>query len=126
LGTPSLSFAEVGPLTEGSTANTAHIAEIKAKSARTPSDHGNPPLRAVFETAFGLPKSIGTLDLDQQVKAFRDGAERRFGTADFAQFNQPDRIEDLIRSFTLRSDATSAPSPLTRGFAALTLLQAAL
>lgn len=87
---------------------------------------GNPPLRAVFETAFSLPKSIGTLDLDQQLKAFRDGAERRFGTADFAQFNQPDRIEDLIRSFTLRSDTTSAPSPLTRGFAALTLLQAAL
>lgn len=85
---------------------------------------GNPPLRAVFETAFGLPKSIGTLDLDLQLNAFRTGAERRFGSSDFAQFTDPDRIEDLIRSFTLRSEASVGPSPLTRGFAALTLLQA--
>lgn len=87
---------------------------------------GNPPLRAVFETAFGLPKSIGTLDLDQQLAAFRTGAERRFGSADFAQFGQPSRIEDLIRSFTLRSEAASLPSPLTRGIVALSLLQASI
>lgn len=87
---------------------------------------GNPPLRAVFETAFGLPKSIGTLDLDQQLTAFRTGAERRFGSGDFAQFTQAERVEDLIRSFTLRAEGTNLPSPLTRGFAALTLLQAAI
>ncbi|WP_297615169.1 DUF1217 domain-containing protein [uncultured Roseicyclus sp.] len=87
---------------------------------------GNPPLRAVFETAFDLPKSVGTLDLDQQLKAFRNGAERRFGSSEFAQFSDPDRINDLIRGFTLRSEASFGPSPLTRGFAALTLLQAAL
>lgn len=87
---------------------------------------GNPPLRAVFETAFGLPKSVGTLDLDLQLNAFRTGAERRFGSSDFAQFTDPNRIEDLIRSFTLRSEASLGPSPLTRGFAALTLLQSSL
>lgn len=84
---------------------------------------GNRPLRAVFETAFGLPKSLGTLDLDLQVNAFRAGAARRFGTADFAQFKNPARVEELIRSFTLRSETTMGPSPLTRGFSALTLLQ---
>lgn len=84
---------------------------------------GNPPLRKLFETAFGLPNSIGTLDLDQQLTAFRTGAERRLGSPDFAQFTNPDRIEDLIRSFTLRAEASSGPSPTTRGFAALTLLQ---
>lgn len=87
---------------------------------------GNPPLRRVFETAFDLPKSIGTLDLDLQLNAFRAGAERRFGTSDFTQFSNEGRIEDLIRSFTLRSEASSGPSPLTRGFSALTLLQSAL
>jgi hypothetical protein len=87
---------------------------------------GNPPLRAVFETAFGLPRSIGTLDLDQQLSAFRDGAERRFGSSDFAQFTQAERVEDLIRIFTLRSEAALAPAPLTRGFVALSLLQSAL
>jgi hypothetical protein len=86
---------------------------------------GNPPLRAVFETAFSLPASIGTIDLDLQLKAFRRGAERVLGSSSFSQFRDADRIEGVIRAFTLRSEATAGPSPLTRGFAALTLLQAA-
>lgn len=85
---------------------------------------GNPPLRKVFETALGLPASIGTLDLDLQIKAFRDGARRLSGSADFAQFTDPARVEGLIRSFTLRSEAASGPSPLTPGYSALILLGA--
>lgn len=84
---------------------------------------GNPPLRRVFETAFGLPKSIGTLDLDLQVRAFRAGAERLTGESALAQFTDPDRVEAVIRSFTLRTEAAAGPSPLTPGFAALTLLR---
>jgi hypothetical protein len=87
---------------------------------------GNPPLRKVFETAFGLPASIGTLDLDQQLKAFRNGADRLFGSSEFAQFADPDRLEGVIRAFTFRAEAAAGPSPLTPGYAALTLLQSAL
>lgn len=85
---------------------------------------GNPPLRRVFETAFGLPASIGTLDLDLQLRAFRNGAERLTGESDFAQFTAPERVEAVIRGFTLRTEAAAGPSPLTPGFAALTLLRA--
>jgi len=84
---------------------------------------GNPPLRKVFETAFGLPSSIGTVDLDQQVDAFRIGAERVTGTPDFAAFRDPDKVEDLIRAFTIRAQIANGPSPFTPGIAALTLLQ---
>jgi hypothetical protein len=84
---------------------------------------GNPPLRRVFETAFGLPKAVGTLDLDLQLRAFRAGAERLTGESGFAQFTEPDRVEALIRRFTLRTEAAAGPSPLTPGFAALTLLR---
>ena len=45
-GRLSLRMAEAGLLTEGSTAYTAHIAETKANSASTPSDHGSVPLVA--------------------------------------------------------------------------------
>ena len=107
--------------------------ELPALAARGLSDTtawlsvlGNPPLRAVFETAFGLPASIGTLDLDLQVRAFRAGADRLFGTSDFAQFTDPDRVEGLIRAFTFRAEAAAGPSPLTPGFAALTLLRGGL
>lgn len=84
---------------------------------------GNPPLRRVVETAFGLPGAIGTLDLDRQLRAFRDGAERVLGTSDFTTFSDPDRVEDLIRRFTLRAEAARGPSPMTPGAAALMLLQ---
>ena len=87
---------------------------------------GNPPLRRVFETAFGLPQAVGTLDIDLQLREFRAGAERRLGSSDFTQFRDPDRIEQLVRDFTLRAEAAAGPSPLTPGFAALTLLQGAV
>lgn len=84
---------------------------------------GTPPLRALFETAFGLPKAVGTLDLDLQLRAFRGGAERVLGTSDFTTFSDPGQVEALIRRFTLRSEAAAGPSPLTPGFAALVLLR---
>ena len=33
---------------------------------------GTPPLRAVFESAFGLPPQTGALDLDRQLEIFQD------------------------------------------------------
>ena len=87
---------------------------------------GNPPLRSVFETAFGLPASIGALDLDQQVDAFRDGAERVLGHDEIARFGDSEAVEDLIGAFTLRAQLASGPSPLTPGVTALTLLQNAI
>ena len=38
-----------------------------------------PPLRTVFESAFGLPPSIGTLDIDRQLELFKDRARAAFG-----------------------------------------------
>jgi hypothetical protein len=52
---------------------------------------GNPPLRRVFETALGLPASIGTLDLDRQIEEFRDAADRILGFSDISRFSEPRR-----------------------------------
>jgi hypothetical protein len=84
---------------------------------------GNPPLRKVFETAFGLPTSIGTLDLDQQLGAFREGAQRVLGTSTFKDLKDPARVDELVRAFTLRNQIAAGPSTLTPGAAALVLLQ---
>lgn len=71
---------------------------------------GNPPLRAVFETALGLPKSFGALDIDKQLGQFQSRAQAVFGTARVDGFADPARQEKLVRLFLLRSDtqATSA------------------
>ena len=84
---------------------------------------GNPPLRAVFETALALPAGVGALDLDQQVFEFRKGAERVLGNSEVSQFSEPQAVEDLMRSFTLQAQIAAGPSSFTPGATALVLLQ---
>lgn len=88
---------------------------------------GTPPLRKVFETAFGLPTAFGALDIDRQHETLRDKARDMFGAEGIGQFTNPERVEDLIRRFLLRADIAAATGPmLTSGAAtALTLLQSA-
>lgn len=64
---------------------------------------GTPPLRQVFETAFGLPKSFGTLDVDQQLGILQDKASAAFGDASVAQFADPEAREGLTRLYLARA-----------------------
>lgn len=82
---------------------------------------GQPPVRAVFEAALNLPASIGALDLDQQLTAFRDKASARFGDGEVAQFADPEKRAELVRLFLLQSDTSGLTG--AGQSAALTLLQ---
>lgn len=84
---------------------------------------GNTALRQVFETAFSLPSTIGAVDLDQQLDAFRKGAERVLGSSEFSALTDPNLVEDLVHAFTLQSQIAAGPSAFTRGASAVTLLQ---
>ncbi|MDB5659320.1 MAG: Flagellar protein [Cypionkella sp.] len=66
---------------------------------------GNTPLRTVFEKALGLPSSIGVLDLDQQLGAFKAKAKAQLGTDAVADFADPTKLEGLVRRFLVRSEA---------------------
>lgn len=87
--------------------------ELSAIAAKTSSSEdakwytilGSEPLRKVFEKALGLPSSIGALDLDQQLVAFKDKAARQLGSNTMAQFADPQKVEALVRRFLLRSEA---------------------
>ena len=70
---------------------------------------GNPPLRQVFETALGLPRAFGALDIDRQLAVFREKTDRALGDGEIAQFADRGRREDLIRLFLLRSEMRAAP-----------------
>lgn len=85
----------------------------------------SPPLRAVFETAFGIPKSVGTIDLDQQLTIFKDRAERHFGTSKLSDFADPEKLTGLRNRFLLYSDLESFSTSMTSpGSVALALLSA--
>ncbi len=83
-----------------------------------------PPLRAVFERAFGLPKSVGALDIDRQLEIFRQRAESRLGTADIREIATTEGMEKLRRLFLASSDLSGFSLVSARGSAALALLTA--
>ncbi len=86
---------------------------------------GNPPVRRLFETAFGLPAGFAAVDLDAQVATMREKARAAFGDDRIAAFAEPARMEALVRRFLFRAEAaagTLAPGPAAN---ALFLLRAA-
>lgn len=84
---------------------------------------GSEPLRQVFETAFNLPEAFGSLDLDQQLKTFKEKAQSVFGDSGIKQFASEEKQNELTRLFLLRADIQSLGTGLTSSQAALTLLQ---
>ncbi|MFT6424479.1 MAG: hypothetical protein ACJAXG_000852 [Celeribacter sp.] len=65
---------------------------------------GNTAVRTVFETALGLPSSIGSLDLDQQLTSFREKTEQYFGNSEVSQFADADKRDELVRLYLVRNE----------------------
>lgn len=84
---------------------------------------GNPPLRRIFEKAFGLPTSFGAIDIDKQVETLRDRTKSAFGSDELKQFSDPVALEKLVRRFLIRSEVDANSAALSSGQVALNLLQ---
>jgi len=99
------------------------VAQDTTENGRWFSVMGKPPVREVFEKALGLPSSIGALDLDLQLRGFRDKLSARFGDGEIGQFSDPDKREELIRSFLAQTQLEGNVQDFSGNSAALTLLQ---
>lgn len=84
---------------------------------------GTPPLRSVFETAFGLPAGFGQLDIDRQLEIFREAAKDKLGIGSVDDFADEALREKLVETYLLR-DQIKAFEAQTPQSIALTLLQA--
>ena len=82
------------------------------------------PLRVVFEGAFGLPKAVGALDIDQQLSIFKQKSEAYFGTESPKALADPEKREALTRLFFARADMQSSAASYSSAAVALSLLQA--
>ncbi|RPE64635.1 uncharacterized protein DUF1217 [Pacificibacter maritimus] len=83
---------------------------------------GNSAVRSVFETALGLPSSVGSLDLDQQLSEFRDKTSRYFDDSEVSQFADKSKREELVRLFLVRSEVAAGSvgaSPLENALSLL-------
>ena len=84
---------------------------------------GNKPLRTVFETAFGLPESFGALDLDRQLDEFQARSQQVLGTSELSDIGSPGTLDELIRTFLVRREASTFSPQISAAQTALTLLQ---
>ncbi|MDM7458455.1 MAG: DUF1217 domain-containing protein [Paracoccus sp. (in: a-proteobacteria)] len=84
---------------------------------------GNPPLRKVFEVAFGFSESFGKLPVERQNAEFIRAAERMFGKAALDQIGTPEMTDKLITRFLARSQLTETTGQ-NRYSSALALLTA--
>ncbi|MFN3973651.1 MAG: DUF1217 domain-containing protein, partial [Gemmobacter sp.] len=84
---------------------------------------GNPPLRAVFERAFGLPKSFGAINIDKQVETLRARTAAVFGSGDLEQFTEADLLEKLVRKFLVQAEVRGSRESISPGQSALILLR---
>lgn len=84
---------------------------------------GNPPMRKIFETAFGLPSSFGSLDIDRQRATFQEMSGKMFGSEGTDVFKDEANVERLLRTFFVRKQLTEGPGAGVRGTAALSLLR---
>lgn len=88
--------------------------ELKGMADRESSDKtlwyevmGNPPLREVFEKAFGFSKAYGKLPVDRQLEEFTKASERYLGSASFKDLTTDAGIDRLVVSYLARSQITT-------------------
>lgn len=85
---------------------------------------GNEPLLTVFQTALNIPVEAAGLDIDDQVTLLRNRTATVFGDGEIDQFTDQARVEELNRSFLVRSQIKALSGGMSSGAIALTLLQA--
>lgn len=68
---------------------------------------GQPALREVFETAFGLPASFGKIDIDQQLSVMKQKSRAVFGTDSLSGLATDDGQEKLVQRFLLQAQVAS-------------------
>lgn len=86
--------------------------ELPALAAKGSSDDtkwysimGSTPLRTVVQAALGLPSSVASLDVDQQLTMFKDKAQAIFGDSGVKQFTDSAKMDVLIRRYLVKSQA---------------------
>ncbi len=84
---------------------------------------GQPPLRELFETAFGLPSGFGRLDIDRQADVLKTRTQGVTGDSRVTQFSDPDNLSKLVDLFQARSQIKAFSSTTSSAAAALTLLR---
>lgn len=83
---------------------------------------GSSTLSEAVRVALGLPESVGSLDVDQQVVVYKQKTEQIFGSSDPAQFTDSEKLDKLVKNYLLLSQLNGTTGSSTTS-AALQVLQ---
>jgi len=84
---------------------------------------GSAPMRKVVETAFGLPSTFSSLDLDKQVATLKTRAVQVLGSNNVAEISASEQVDALIDRFLIRAQTGDRATDYSSAAGALTLLQ---
>jgi hypothetical protein len=106
------------------------VSSIKEIAEESDSDNtgwldvmGQISLRTVVEKAFGLPSETVALDLDRQSEIFEQKASAILGQADASVFQDPEKVDEVVRRFLLRAQIDAGPIGYSPAATALSILQ---
>jgi hypothetical protein len=85
---------------------------------------GNPPVRKVIELALNLPKEFALVDIDRQVSTLKEKFRTKLGSDNLADLQTPERIQDIVDRFLVRSQVESTGTKVSGQSVALSILQA--
>ncbi|SOC06756.1 DUF1217 domain-containing protein [Rhodobacter maris] len=78
---------------------------------------GSESLSEVVRTALGLPESVGSLDVDQQLTIYKNKSEAVFGDSDFSIFSDSDVVDKAVRNYLVRAQLDEANSVSSQSIA---------
>lgn len=84
---------------------------------------GNPPMKSVLKTAFGLPSEFDGIDIDTQRQFFQEKSRELLGSSAASVFQDDNNINKLIQTFFVRKQIADNPVSNVRGTVALSLLR---
>jgi hypothetical protein len=86
---------------------------------------GSKPLRDVFETAYGLPASFVSVDIDQQRNILAKQTEQLFGSDGLSVFQDAEVVDKLVNRFLAMAQISGKDTSgsTSGGSVALSLLQ---
>jgi len=85
---------------------------------------GSPPMKAVVESALGIPSEATQLDLDRQVSHLKERSAQVLGSSDASVFLDSSTVEKVIETYLARSSSKTFTPSTSGASAALGILQA--
>ncbi|MGB0904943.1 MAG: DUF1217 domain-containing protein, partial [Mangrovicoccus sp.] len=74
---------------------------------------GSNVLGEVFQTAYGLPDDFPLLDVDEQVRIYKEYTEDLFGSSSLSVFSDSDKLDELTETYVNRAGLESGGATIS-------------